>query len=71
MAAMVVGDEFVDFTSFEQKLKLIQETTNSVFLIDKCKTVDSANRYKNRKKRMAISLNTATSNTHVNTMAIQ
>ena len=29
MAAMVVGDEFVDFTSFEQKLKLIQETTTA------------------------------------------
>ena len=40
MAAMVVEDEFVDFTSFEQKLKLIQETTHSVFVIDECKTVD-------------------------------
>ena len=71
MAAMLVGDEFVDFFSFEQKLKLIQETTNSVFVIDECQTVDSANRLiKNGKIRMATSLNTATSNTHVNTMAL-
>jgi len=42
--ALTIGEEFDDYASFKLKIAELERNTNSVFVIDECKTVQSSNK---------------------------